>query len=458
MKIDLLNFKKVFFIGIGGISMSGLAQIVKSLNIQVLGSDLVKNNLTTKLKKQGIKVYYKHRAKNVLGCDLVVFSGAIPKDNPEYKFATENNLPIIERAELLNLIAKRYKNVIAISGTHGKTTTTSMLSYIFIISGLKPTVHIGGEFDYIKGNVLIGENNFFITEACEFRDSFLTLNPTTSVITNIEPEHLDFFQTFENEKLSFNTFKQKTKEKCFISSGYENLIEDKKNLCTYGFGSECNVYAKNVTLGVDGKYSFDCFKGKEYIGNFKLNIFGRHNVENALCVIGVCLEYNLPYKCIYLGLKTFNNAHRRFEFVGSYKNMQVIHDYAHHPTEIITSIKTCKEVFNKKVVCVFQPHTYSRTKTLLESFSKCFDGLDSLYILKTYSARENYDYLGSADYLKESLLKINPNFLIKGAYTKKQFLKEIKKAEMGDSVLLFLGAGDIEKLPKKLIGKKNFYL
>ena len=453
MKINLSNFKNIFFIGIGGISMSGLARILSSQGKMVSGSDLVKSHITKLLKQDGIKVYYRHSASNVKKCDLVVFSGAISNKNPEYDYAIKHNIPIIERSQLLYLISKQYKNVIAISGTHGKTTTTAMISYIFIISGLKPTVHIGGEFDYIKGNVLIGNNNYFITEACEFRDSFLTLKPTTSVITNVEPEHLDYFKTYENEKKSFNTFKNRTLGKCFINSKFKSILKNNIDVFSYGLNASSNISARNVTLSIDGKYSFDCFKGKSFIGNFKLNVFGKHNVENALATISVCLDYGIDYKAIYLGLKTFNNAHRRFEFIGSYKDCQVIHDYAHHPTEIISSIKTCKEAFNKKVICIFQPHTYSRTKTLLDSFSKCFDGLDALYILKTYSAREDYDYLGSADHLKENLLKTNPNFLIKGAYTKKQFLKEIKTSNLSYCVLLFLGAGDIEKIPRQLIKK-----
>ena len=454
---DLSNFNNIFFIGIGGISMSGLAVLLKSKGKNVSGSDLVKSNITKNLKKQNIKVYYSHRASSVKGSDLVVYSGAISNSNPQMKYAKAKNIQIIERSELLSLVAKAYKNVIAVSGTHGKTTTTAILSYIFIISGLNPTVHIGGVFDYIKGNILVGGKEYFITEACEFRDSFLYLQPTSSIVTNIEPEHLDYFKTFEKEKSSFNKFIENTKQKSYINTNFKKIVNCKEKLQTYGFNSDCDAYAKNLTLGTDGKYSFDCYKGKSYIGNFKLNVFGKHNVSNALAVISICLDYGIDYKAIYLGLKTFNNAHRRFEFIGSYKNCQVISDYAHHPTEILSSINTCKEVFNKKVICIFQPHTYSRTKTLLDSFSKCFNGLDALYILKTYSARESFDYLGSADKLKESILKTNPNFLVKGAYSKNEFLKEIKNVDVSNCVLLFLGAGDIEKLPYKLIKKSNRY-
>lgn len=435
--------------------MSGLAILLKKSGKQVSGSDICKSAITKKLKKQGVKIFYKHSAKNIKGCDLVVFSGAIASENPEIKQAIKENIPVVERSVLLSMIASEYKNVIAISGTHGKTTTTAMIAYIFMICGLKPTVHVGGEFDYIGGNVSVGEKDYFITEACEFRDSFLTLKPTVSVITNIETEHLDYFKTFENEKKSFNKFAKNT-EKCCIVNGKCKCLIEKKDVLTFGYSNNNSLYVRNITKGEDGKYSFDCYKGKVFIGNFKLNVYGKHNIQNAMAAISVCLEFGIEYNVIYLGLKNFNNVHRRFEIVGTYKNAYLIHDYAHHPTEIMSSIKTAKEVFKKKVICVFQPHTYSRTKTLIDSFSKCFDGLDLLYLLKTYSAREKFEYLGSADYLKEKILNSSPNFAVKGVYNKKQLVKEIKKEDLCGSVILFLGAGDIESMPKKICGKNLF--
>ena len=358
--------------------MSALALLVKSEGKIVTGSDLSKSAITKKLKQKGVKVYKKHRATNIKNCDLVVYSGAVPSENPEIKMANQKNIPVIERSELLYLISKQYKNVIAVSGTHGKTTTTAMIAYIFMICGLNPTVHIGGEFGAIDGNIKLGRKEFFITEACEFRDSFLTLKPTVSVINNIELEHLDYFKNFDNEVKSFNKFAYKTKKTCFINSKIAPLIKKEDNIRTYGYSNSNSLYVRNIRLGSDNKYSFDCYKGKCYIGNFKLNVYGKHNIENALAAISVCLEYGIDYNVIYLGLKSFTNVHRRFELVGLYKKCMMIHDYAHHPTEIFNTIKTCKEVFKKKVICVFQPHTYSRTKTLIENFSKCFDGLDCL--------------------------------------------------------------------------------
>lgn len=458
MKLNLKNYNKIFFVGIGGISMSGLALMLKGLGKKVAGSDLIKTELLKNLQKQGVEVHYTHKASNIKDCDLLVFSGAISGENVEIKAAKDKNIPIIERSQLLYMISKLFKNVIAVSGTHGKTTTTAMIAYIFMLCGLKPTVHIGGEFEYINGNFMLGDKDYFITEACEFRDSFLTLKPTHSIINNIELEHLDYFKNFENEVKSFNKFAAQTKKVCFINSKYVSYIKKDEKLKTYGYSNSNYLYVRNIKRGSDSKYSFDCYQGKTFIGNFKLNVYGKHNIENALAAISVCLEFGIDYNVIYLGLKTFTNVHRRFEVVGLYKSCMMIHDYAHHPTEILNTIKTCKEVFKKKVVCFFQPHTYSRTKTLIENFSKCFDGLDCLYLLKTYSAREKFEYLGSADYLKDQIIKNSPNFLVKGVYSKKEVIKTIKKENLYDCVLLFLGAGDIEKLPSKLAKNKDYFI
>lgn len=447
----LEKYNNIFFVGICGISMSGLALLLKWQGKNVAGSDVNADSQKRRLKRQGIHVFTKHKKSNIKKADLVVFSGAITNTNPELLAAKERGIDVIERSELLGLISKQYKKVIAISGTHGKTTTTAMIGYIFMVAGLKPTIHVGGDFDFINGNVYRGDNKYFITEACEFRNSFLTLNPTTSVICNIEEEHLDFFKNFETEKQSFNKFANNTKGICYINEDYVNLLQS-SNISTYGNFDSSNYYIKNINIGDDLKYTFDCYKkGNIFIGSFKLNIYGKHNLQNALAAIAVCCEYNIDYKFIYLGLKTFNNVHRRFEYMGNYKNCPVIHDYAHHPTEIYNTIKTAKEVFMRKIVCVFQPHTYSRTKLLIDSFSICFDGLDCLHILQTYSAREKYEYLGSAEYLKQKILQSKPNFAVRGVYNKKQIIKQLKKDNLCDSVLLFLGAGDIEEACKKLV-------
>ena len=451
MDKNLKKYNKIFFIGICGISMSGLAIILKNQGKKISGSDINSGEIKKKLKRNGIKVYSSHKKTNVKNCDLVVYSGAISSDNPEFLFAKERGIDCIERSELLYLVSKDYKNVIAISGTHGKTTTTAMIAYIFMVAGLNPTIHLGGEFDFINGNIHCGDKKYFITEACEFRDSFLTLKPKFSVVNNIEEEHLDYFKNFQNEKYSFKKFVNQTKQASFVNEKCVNYIGNCEKVKTFGYKENNIYYIKDVKQGDDLKYTFDFYKKGTFIGNFKLNIFGKHNLENAMVAIAVCLENKIDYKFIYLGLKTFNNVHRRFEYVGNFGSCPVVQDYAHHPTEIFNTIKTAKEVFKRKIICVFQPHTYSRTKLLIENFTKCFNGLDSLYLLKTYSAREKFDYLGSADYLKEKILQTKPTFAVRGVFDKKQILSKLIKNHPCDSVILFLGAGDIEQVCKKLL-------
>ena len=307
MKEKKTTKKSVFLIGIGGISMSGLALILKNEGYNVSGSDVTKNENTQKLKENGIKVYYSHKASLVKSCDLVVFSGAIKEDNPQIKFAKECGIEVIERSVLLARVSKKYKNVIAVSGTHGKTTTTAMLGYIFILAGLNPTIHVGGNSEIFNGNVYIGAKEYFITEACEFRNSFLKLRPKMSVITNVEKEHLDYFKSFEREILSFNKFVELTKEKVFINFDYRDLFRENEKI---EFFNRKNIEAKNIVLEEDGKYSFDYYYKKRFCGNVKLNVYGKYNIENALGVIGVCKEVGIQDNIIKLGFETFRNVKR----------------------------------------------------------------------------------------------------------------------------------------------------
>lgn len=427
--------------------MSGLAKILLSMGKKIIGSDCNRNEIIYKLKQDKVKIYNSHNKKHIKDVDLVVYSGAIKSDNVELQEARQRGILTIERSQLLYLISKEYKNVIAISGTHGKTTTTAMIAYIFFVSGLNPTIHLGGEASFINGNVRIGGNDFFITEACEYRNSFLALKPDTSVITNIEPEHLDFFKSFDNERKSFQKFISKTNGKCFISKRYDKF--DNKNILTYGI-SHGDFFAKNIVKGDDNKYIFDLFQKESFIDKFKVNIYGMHNVENAIAAISVCLSYGIDSNVIKTALRNFENAKRRFETIGLLNGNITIHDYAHHPTEILKTINTCKEVFNKDIVCVFQPHTYSRTKFLIEEFKTCFCGIKKLFIMDTYSAREKFDFYGSAKYLGEVLKKNNIN-VIDCPFEKKDILNHLSKEN--DCVFLFLGAGDIELFARKIVKK-----
>lgn len=446
--IDFKNVKKIHFIGVGGVSMSALAKLAKDKGIVVSGSDCRATEALRQLKKQKVKVFTKHKAKNVLGADLVVYSSAISKDNIEINKAKELNIPIIERAKFLGEIAKEYKTVVSVSGMHGKTTTTAMISNCFLRFGLNPTIHLGGNFPLISGNLYIGGKDFFITEACEFKDSFLTLSSTVSVITNIEREHLDYFKNFKNIKNSFNKFVKNTKEICFVNYAYLKYIEDKRKVVTFGFNKNADFYARKIKTD-KGCYSFDCFKKSEFLGRVTLNIEGRHSILNALAMICVCSYFSIPTRDIFSSLKQFKNVDRRFEKLGKFNGADVIFDYAHHPTEIKKTISTCLNKTKNPVVCVFQPHTYSRTKSLIKNFCSAFLGVESLILVETYSAREKYDFLGSCENLKETIEKECKNIKTYGVFSKKQVVGFLRSYDLKDKTLLFLGAGDIEDAVKK---------
>lgn len=446
------KYNKIFFVGIGGISMSALANFCKKNGAEVSGSDSTPSNITSALKKSGIKVFLKHRAKNVLGANLVIFSGAISQTNPELLQARKQGIVTMERSEFLGKICEGFEQVIAISGTHGKTTTTSMIAHIFLVANLNPTVHVGGMESQIGGNLHIGGDKIFITEACEFRDSFLKLSPNVSVVTNVEFEHVDYFKSFARECRSFLQFSHQTKEVCFASKSAKKCFKDAKNVNFVGDKTGFN--AQNITLNDDGKYSFDLYCKKKFICNFKLNVYGKYNIQNALLAIAVARYYGIDTSIIQLAMKTYLPVKRRFEQIGFFGSNIVVQDYAHHPTEIACSINTCKEVFGRKIVCVFQPHTYSRTKCLIDNFAKCFDGLDSLVLLETYPAREKFEYLGSAQFLKTKLEMSPHNFAVQGVFNFKQFQNYLSSTTISNSVLLFLGAGDIEKVAHKICSKK----
>lgn len=459
MICDLKNINKIFFVGIGGISVSALAKLLVLEGKTVAGSDRHKSKLTKQLEKIGIKVFGCHRAKNVRGFDLVCFSGAVESTNPEIDEAKKCGIAVIERSELLQMVCKNYANVIAVAGSHGKTTITAMIGHVFSMAGLRPTVHVGGEVDEFGGNILVGEKKFFITEACEFRDSFLKLNPTVSVVSNVEPEHLDYFVSFENEKRSFCKFAKKTIDCCFVCDDAHEVFANVLNLQKiHFFGSNGEFVAKNIHVLQGGTYEFDVFELQKCVGRFWLGIAGRHNVKNALAAIAVCRHFEIDFETIKLGLQTFVGVRRRFEKLGEVKKCTVIQDYAHHPTEIACTIHTCGQAFGKKIVCVFQPHTYSRTRLLIDKFKTCFDGVDELYLLQTYSAREKFDEFGSANFLAEKIEKTSHNFELKGVFDKKSIEKQLLKHAFEDCVLLFLGAGDIDEVPKRMLknfGKKN---
>ena len=435
-KNNLLNFKHIFFVGIGGISQSDLAKICLSEGIKVSGSDKEKTHITEELQRIGVNIFYCHSYKNLKNVDLVVYSGAIKKDNEELVMAEKSGIRVMERSEFLGQISSMYKNVIAVSGVHGKTTTTGMLATIFIEAGLNPTIHIGGELKNIQSNVKIGSKDYFITEACEYRESFLYLNPNTSIILNIEEDHMDYYNSINHIISAFNKFCLKS-DSVIIGESFKSLV-DKKDLITFSIGGNSVYTAKNIVKSYDGT-SFSVYKKAKFWGKVKLKMYGEHNVYNSLASIAVSEKYGIDKNVIITALEKYCGVKRRFD-VWCEKPI-VIHDYAHHPTEIKSVIKTCKEYFGKPVICFFQPHTYSRTKALWSEFLNAFNLADNIYILPTYPARESPSQGYSAHFLFKNLkIKYSNVFYLK-KFSSVQ--KIIKKG--GDGIFLILGAGDIYK-------------
>lgn len=438
------DIKKVHFVGIGGISMSALAKLFFAQNIAVSGSDKCAGKMVSQLKDLGITIYNKHSKTNITeDTDLVVYSLAIKEDNPELKIAKKLNIPCIKRGEALGLIAKKYNNIIAISGMHGKTTTTAMVYNIFKFCGKNPTLHIGGEIDEKNKNLIIGDSEFFITEACEYGDSFLSIKNAVSVINNIEKEHLDYFKNLKNIYRSFEKFCNQSKA-CFVNSSLKNKIA---TLPDYYVGKGGNIYGTNLKKSGAG-YSFDVYIKEDFYGKIKLKVPGKYNIQNSLSAIAIANYFGLEKDRVILALNSFQNVKMRFERAGYFAGNGIIFDYAHHPTEIKNVIEASKKLGEGKVYVYFQPHTFSRTKSLKNEFAKCFKGADSVFVLKTYKAREVVDKEND----EQSLAKIiSDNMGIKVGYGGMSKMLGDIKSRKNSGIMLFVGAGDMQNKVKKAL-------
>ena len=455
-ELKMLKGKKFHFIGIGGVSMSSLALMLKRNGYYVQGSDDVQNAEVKKLAKRKVRVFLGHSKNNVLGVDVVVYSSAIQEDNPELVYAKKHKLLILKRAELLGLVAETYKTIIAVAGSHGKTTTTAMIGEMFLNSGLKPTLHIGGKLKSINSNYKIGNKEYFITENCEYKDNFLYVKPDISVILNLDSDHLDYFGNLENIKLSFLKYAKGTR------SGGLNLVFDKDdnlsdiskldNSVNFGVNSKSDIIAKNLKEYKLGYYSFDVVFEKSLLGNIKLNIFGKHNVMNALASVFVGLICGLDFDEIKNSIEKFSGVERRSDYVGVVNGAIVYHDYAHHPKQIEKMVDTAnrlKKDKGKRLITIFEPHTFSRTKFLLDDFAKSFVGSDYVFLAPVYSAREDEsDGLNSSHLLKECQKFVKNSKLFESF---KDIVYEVKRIAKKDDIVLVLGAGTIEKLSKMLI-------
>ena len=429
--------KKIFFIGINGIGMSGLAKIMAKKGYEVYGSDLKVGPKIAEFKAMGITAYAEHKEEHVEGMDSVIRSSAIQESNPEYKRALELGLHIIKRGELLAQLMNDEEGV-AIAGTHGKTTTSSMLSVASL--SIDPKIVVGGIIPEINSNAHAGDNSMFIAEADESDNSFLYIHPKYSVITNIEEDHMENHGTFQNIKNSFVQFMDQTEKEIIVNIDcptVRELIVDRKNIITYSTRTEnADIYAKNIT--VDGlKTKYEVFINGKSLGEIKLTIPGEHNVSNSLPVVYLALKFGVELEELKDKLSHFKGARRRFDVLLD-DGVQIIDDYAHHPTEILATVKAAKERCTTKLIAIFQPHRYSRVKFLFDRFEGVFDLADEIMLLPTYAAGEKDEFRISMQDLAE---KIRPG-KVKLVHNSDEILDKIKeKNEAG--MYLFMGAGDI---------------
>ncbi len=456
-----LNFNKpihVHFMGIGGISMSGLAEILLREGFTISGSDMKESTLTKQLEEKGVTICYGQVAANITSeIDLVVYTAAIREDNEEWQAAKEANIPMLTRAELLGQIMDNYAKSIAVSGTHGKTTTTSMISQVLLEANTDPTITVGGILSAIDGNLRVGQSEVFISEACEYTNSFLNFRPKYSIILNVEAEHLDFFKDLEDVRNSFKKFAANTRpEGATIINGeiedYEGLVDGLPHqVITYGFDSRFDFYAEDIRFDERACGIFTAMHAGKEVMKVHLNVPGMHNVSNALATIALATLMDLPTEEVIVGLRKFGGANRRFQYKGEVNGVTVIDDYAHHPTEIQATLNAAANYEHERLVLVFQPHTYTRTQAFLTEFAEVLSQADVLVLAEIYAAREkNTLGISSKDILD----------LVKAKGTEAYYFPSFEEIEkfllencMNGDLLITMGAGNVVEIGESLLGQ-----
>lgn len=459
--LETLNKEKaIHMIGIGGISMSALAVILQSDGFTVTGSDFKDSSAVQNLIKSGISVAVGHSPKNVGDPAAVVYTAAIAQDNPELIYAKSLGVPVVERAVLLGAIMKRYETPIAVSGTHGKTTTTSMLSQVLLEANLDPTILVGGILPSIASNMRLGNRDYLVTEACEYCGSFLKFFPKISLILNVEEDHLDYFKDINDIIDCFHEFAEKTPEDgaLIVNGDDKNALASvrgvNRQILTFSTENrEANFYADDVCYDDSGCASFSVLKNGDFYMSAHLSVPGPHNVKNALAVIAAADFLGIVAEDMQKGFDAFGGTKRRFEQRGLYNGARVIDDYAHHPTEIMTTLKTAKNATKGKVFCVFQPHTYTRAFKLKEEFSKSFFDCDGVVVVDIYAAREKDTGLINSRTLCEEIMKQSGNAQYAESFAVAEEILR-KQANPGDFIIT-LGAGDVNKIAEHLVCEKN---
>jgi len=449
--------EQVHFVGIGGAGMSALASILLDLNYQVSGSDLKTSKITARLKKKGATIFKDHHENNIKGADLVVISSAISPDNPEVKGAIKKNIKLIRRAEMLAKIVED-KKLIAVSGTHGKTTTTSMISLLLEKGGFDPLVLIGGEVNDIGGNAKMGWGKYAVAEVDESDGSFLKLNPFLAVVTNVEDDHLDYYGSLENIFKNFNNFMDKVPDDGLVvlskdCSEARNLINNcRKRYITYGISTEADLVAQEIKLGLLSSTSQIYWQNRK-MGELQLNVAGYHNISNALASIIVAKEVGMSFEEIAVALRTFHGVERRMEVIANLGDeILIIDDYAHHPTEIKVTLKAIRESWkDRRIIVIFQPHRFTRTKLLAPKFGEAFSDADRIIINDIYSAGEAPIPGISGKTIFEEIKKINDE--VKYIPSKKETVDYLGKIIQAKDIIVTMGAGDVWTIGQELVKK-----
>jgi len=457
MHINDFKDKTIHFTGIGGISMSGLAAMLIEAGYSVTGSDQKESAVLDELRAMGIPCCIGHEPEFVEGAGLIVRTAAVLDTNPEIVHARELGIPVMERGTLLGQLMQSYEEVICVSGAHGKTTASSMVSTILQLAGKNPTIHLGGVLPLIGKATQVGSKDCFVAEACEYKDSFLRFFPTIAVILNIDADHLDYFKDIEAIEESFTRFVKLTPDDGLVLGNGDDprvmkVMESAPCRCeTFGFGEHCTWRVFNATQE-HGKYTFTLryCDDDDFEVSVSLGVMGQHNVLNACAAIASAYHVGVSLEEAARLLTQFTGAQRRFEKAGDYHSANVFHDYAHHPTEIKATLAAARQMADKKLYCVFQPHTYTRTKALFHEFVESFDAADRLVLLDIYAARENNPGDISSQMLAEAIDKRGKTEV----YYAESFdaaANLVRSWAAPRDVILTLGAGDIEKMSKLLI-------
>ncbi|MCL2285167.1 MAG: UDP-N-acetylmuramate--L-alanine ligase [Firmicutes bacterium] len=455
-KINLGNAKKVHFIGIGGISMSGLAEILMQDGYEVTGSDSAQSHITDHLQSIGIPIAIPNSAQNIHACiDLVVYTAAVRKDNPEYCAAIEQSKKLIDRAELLGLILEGYEHAICIAGSHGKTTTTSLMSEVVLDTGLDPTVSIGGHMGRDGTNYRVGRSSYFVLEACEYSNSFHHWHPHVGIILNIDADHLDFFGSFDGVVKSFHRFAENIRPGGVLviqqdTPGFEEVTKDLPcKVVTFGNDKTACFWPGNVEFDQLGRPSFDVMDGGICLARINLPMPGRYNMLNALAVFAAAHELGIAPGLAAQALSHAKGVKRRFEHKGIFNGAYVIDDYAHHPTAIKECLAAARKGTTGKLFCVFQPHTYTRTRNHLCDFAKSFTDADMIILLPIYAAREPFDPTISSLDLMKGIKANGGNVIHMDTFDEaKIFLQE---QLMPGDMLITMGAGDVYFIGEQLL-------